>query len=147
MRVVWCEILPLSSPGSICLFRGDSYWKFMFPGSLPQDGYPRSSASDWLDCPDSSSSSPVVDDFSLSLSPPTGRQELRERWREEREKEEAGGRRSDRGGDGHRQEHKDRQDRVPHIWTQCTCQNGALGGRTTSFIAALLLGTWTLLAI
>uniref|UniRef100_A0A087XSG7 Matrix metallopeptidase 17b n=1 Tax=Poecilia formosa TaxID=48698 RepID=A0A087XSG7_POEFO len=41
--------------GSVYLFRGDSYWKFMFPGSAPQDGYPRSSAADWLDCIDSSS--------------------------------------------------------------------------------------------
>ncbi|XP_042275343.1 matrix metalloproteinase-17b [Thunnus maccoyii] len=134
------------SDGSVYLFRGDSYWKFMFPGSTPQDGYPRSSAADWLDCPNSSSS-PVVDDLSLSLSPRAGRQELRERWREEREKEEAGGRRRDHGRDGHGHKHKDRQDRGPHIRTQCTCQNGALGGRTTSFIAALLLGTWTLLAI
>uniref|UniRef100_A0A3P8S1H8 Uncharacterized protein n=1 Tax=Amphiprion percula TaxID=161767 RepID=A0A3P8S1H8_AMPPE len=57
-----------SSPGSVYLFRGDSYWKFMFPGSSPLDGYPRSSAADWLDC--TASSSPGVDDFSLSLSPP-----------------------------------------------------------------------------
>nr|WMC20665.1 matrix metalloproteinase 17 [Paralichthys olivaceus] len=70
------------SNGSIYLFKGDSYWKFMSPGSSPQDGYPRSSAEDWLDCPDSTSSSSVVEDLSLNLSPPAGRQGLRERWRE-----------------------------------------------------------------
>ncbi|KAF1384445.1 hypothetical protein PFLUV_G00120310 [Perca fluviatilis] len=131
------------SDGSVYLFKGDSYWKFMFPGSTLQDGYPRSSTADWLDCPDSSSSSPVVDDLSLSLSPPAGRQELRERWRETKEKEEEGGRRRDRHG----KQHKDIQDRGSHIWTQCMCQNGALGGRTTSSIASLLLITWTLFAI
>lgn len=124
-----------SPPGSVYLFKGDSYWKFTFPGSSPQDGYPRSSTADWLDCPDPSSSSPVVDDLSLSLSPPAGRQELRERWREERRDH------------GHGNKHKDIQDRGSHIWTQCACQNGALGGRTTSFIASLLLMIWTLLAI
>ena len=145
MQVAGREILHLSSPGSVYLFRGDSYWKFMFPGSSLHDGYPRSSAADWLDCPDSSSSSPVEDDVSLSLSPHAGRQELREGWREE--KEEAGGKRRDHGREGHGQKHKDKQDRGPLKWTQCTCQNGALSGRTISFIAALLLGTWTLLAI
>ncbi len=133
----------LSSPGSVCLFKDDLYWKFMFPGSSPQDGYPRSSAADWLDCPDSSSSSPVVNDLSWSVSPPEGQQELRERWREEREKEKAGEKRRDRHGI----KHSDIQDRGSHIWTQCTCQNGALGGTKTSFIAALLLLIWTLLAI
>lgn len=130
------------SEGSVYLFKGDSYWKFTFPGSSLQDGYPRSSAADWLDCSDSSSSSPVGDDLSLSLSPPAGRQELRERWREDREKEVAGGGRRDRHG----REHKDEDDGGTHIWTQCTCQNGALGCRTASFSAALLLITWTLLA-
>uniref|UniRef100_A0A3B3U133 Matrix metallopeptidase 17b n=1 Tax=Poecilia latipinna TaxID=48699 RepID=A0A3B3U133_9TELE len=70
----WSQLL---RDGSVYLFRGDSYWKFMFPGSAPQDGYPRSSAADWLDCIDSSSPS-AVDDFSLSLSPPAGRQELQD---------------------------------------------------------------------
>ncbi|XP_035525629.1 matrix metalloproteinase-17b [Morone saxatilis] len=135
------------SDGSVYLFRGESYWKFTFPGSSLQDGYPRSSAADWLGCPDPSSSSPVVDDLSLSLSPPAGRQELRERWREGREKEEGGERMRDHGRDRHGNKHSDMQDRGSHIWTQCTCQNGALSSRTTSFIAALLLITWTLLAI
>ncbi|XP_074503794.1 matrix metalloproteinase-17b [Sebastes fasciatus] len=134
------------SDGSVYLFKGDSYWKFTFPGSSLQDGYPRSSTADWLDCPDSSSS-PVVDDLSLSLSPPAGRQELRERWGEEREKEEEGGGRKDHGRDRHGHKHKDIKDRGSHTWTQCTCQNGALGSRTTSFLAALLLSTWKMLAI
>ncbi|XP_037636435.1 matrix metalloproteinase-17b [Sebastes umbrosus] len=135
------------SDGSVYLFKGDSYWKFTFPGSSLQDGYPRSSTADWLDCPDSSSSSPVVDDLSLSLSPPAGRQELREKWGEEREKEEEGGGRKDHGRDRHGHKHKDIKDRGSHTWTQCTCQNGALGSRTTSFLAALLLSTWKMLAI
>uniref|UniRef100_A0A3P9MUG2 Matrix metallopeptidase 17b n=1 Tax=Poecilia reticulata TaxID=8081 RepID=A0A3P9MUG2_POERE len=50
------EAVP-GSGRSVYLFRGDSYWKFMFPGSAPQDGYPRSSAADWLDCVDSSKGS------------------------------------------------------------------------------------------
>lgn len=132
-----------SSPGSIYLFKGDSYWKFTFPGSLVQDGYPRSSAADWLDCPDSSSSSPVADDLSLALSPPAGRQELRDQLREASKNEEAGGKRRDRNGN----RQQDMQDGGSHIWTQCTCQNGALGSRTTSVTAALLLITWTVLAI
>ncbi|XP_076595489.1 matrix metalloproteinase-17b isoform X1 [Chaetodon auriga] len=130
------------SDGSIYLFRGDSYWKFTFPGSSLQDGYPRSSAADWLDCSDSSSSSPVADDLSLSLSPPVGRQELRDQLGEEREKVEAGERRRDRNGN----RQQDIQDRGSHIWTQCTCQNGALGCRTTSAIAVLLI-TCTVLAM
>lgn len=136
-----------SSPGSVYLFKGDSYWKFMFPGSSPQDGYPRSSAADWLDCPDSSSSSPAMDDLSLSLSLPVGRQELRERWKDVREEEKAGGKRRERVRDRHGNKHKNWQDRGSHIWTQCTCQNGAQDDRTISFIAALLMGTWTLLAL
>ncbi|XP_058506654.1 matrix metalloproteinase-17b isoform X2 [Solea solea] len=110
------------SNGSVFLFKGDSYWKFSSPGSSPEDGYPRSSAADWLDCPDSTSFSPIVDDRSLSLSPPAGRQELRERWREVREEEGAGGRREhDKDTQGNPQE------RGSHIWTQCACQNGATG--------------------
>nr|XP_033488511.1 matrix metalloproteinase-17b [Epinephelus lanceolatus]XP_033488512.1 matrix metalloproteinase-17b [Epinephelus lanceolatus]XP_033488513.1 matrix metalloproteinase-17b [Epinephelus lanceolatus] len=136
------------SDGSVYLFKGDSYWKFTFPGSSLHDGYPRSSTADWLNCPDPSSSSPVVDDHSSSLSPPAGRQELRERWREEREKEEEeGGRGRDHGRDRHGNKHKDRQDRGSHIWTQCTCQNGALRDRTASLTAGLLMMIWTLLVI
>ncbi|KAE8278185.1 Matrix metalloproteinase-17 [Larimichthys crocea] len=101
------------SDGSVYLFKGDSYWKFTFPGSSPLDGYPRSSAADWLDCTDSSSSSPVQDNFSLSLSPPAGRQELRERWREEREKEEAAAGRM-RGSHG--DTHKDGDKVTEHVF-------------------------------
>ncbi|KAF3837739.1 hypothetical protein F7725_009507 [Dissostichus mawsoni] len=127
------------SEGSVYLFKGDSYWKFLFPGSPVQDGYPRSSSADWLDCPDPSSSSPVLDDLSLSLSPPAGRQELRERWKGETEKEKEGGRR--------RTHERDRQDRGLPVLTQCSCQNGALCGSTSSCLAALLLITWTLMAL
>ncbi|XP_075942896.1 matrix metalloproteinase-17b [Anarhichas minor] len=133
--------------GSVYLFKGGSYWKFAFPGSSLHDGFPRSSTADWLDCPDSSPSTPEVDDLSLSLSPPAGRQKLRETWREEREKEEEGGRRGGHGKDRHGYKHKDMLDKDTPIWTTCTCQNGALGGRPTSVIAASLLSTWTLLAI
>ncbi|XP_033971595.1 matrix metalloproteinase-17b [Trematomus bernacchii] len=127
------------SEGSVYLFKGDSYWKFLFPGSPVQDGYPRSSSADWLDCPDPSLSSPVLDDLSLSLSPPAGRQELRERWKGETEKEKEGGRR--------RTHERDRQDRGLPVLTQCSCQNGALCGSTSSCLAALLLITWTLMAL
>ncbi|KAM3843026.1 matrix metalloproteinase-17b [Diretmus argenteus] len=129
--------------GSIYLFKGDSYWKFLFPGSSPEDGYPRSSATDWLDCPASSSTSPAVDDLSLSLSPPTGRQELREKYREERERQEPGGRRWDHGKDGLGHRSRDSHgDQVPQLWP-CTCYNGALGARTKSTITALPLGIYT----
>lgn len=140
-------LLYLSFPGSVYLFKGDSYWKFTFPGSSPQDGYPRSSAADWLDCPDSSSSSPVVDDLSLSLSLPEGKQELRERWKDAGEEEGTGGRKREHGRERHGHKHKDKQDRGSHIWTKCSCQNGAQGDRTVSFIAVLLMGTWTLWAL
>lgn len=133
-------LLHLSSLGSVYLFKGDYYWKFTFPGSSMQDGYPRSSAADWLDCPDTSSSSPVVDDLSLSLSVPVGRQELRERWKDVREEDSAGGRRRERHG----HIHKDKEDRGSHIWTKCSCQNGAQGHRTVSFIAVLLMSNWAL---
>ncbi|MED6260343.1 hypothetical protein ATANTOWER_014227 [Ataeniobius toweri] len=115
--------------GSVYLFRGDSYWKFLFPGSTPQEGYPRSSAAEWLDCADSLSP-PGVDDFSLSLSPPAGRQELRETRREDGQDGDAGGSRRDR----HRYQPKYGQDSGSHIWTQCTCQNKALGGSKASLI-------------
>uniref|UniRef100_A0A3B3CLJ9 Matrix metallopeptidase 17b n=1 Tax=Oryzias melastigma TaxID=30732 RepID=A0A3B3CLJ9_ORYME len=64
-----------TSPGSIYIFKGDSYWKFLFPGSAPLQGYPRSSAADWLDCADALPLPSVGD---ISLSSPPGRQELRE---------------------------------------------------------------------
>ncbi|KAG7241930.1 hypothetical protein INR49_024677 [Caranx melampygus] len=127
--------------GSIYLFKGNSYWKFMFPGSSPQDGYPRAVAVDWLDCPDSTSFSSVADNLSSTLSPPGGRQELRERWREVREEGQAGGRWKDR------RSNTQRDTRDSHIRRQCTCQNRAVAERTTSVTATLLLGTWTVLAV
>ncbi|XP_036406886.1 matrix metalloproteinase-17b [Megalops cyprinoides] len=46
--------------GSVYIFRGLSYWKFPAPGSEPEEGYPRSLATDWLDCPHPSPSLPAV---------------------------------------------------------------------------------------
>ncbi|XP_061582428.1 matrix metalloproteinase-17-like [Cololabis saira] len=125
------------SQGSVYLFKGDAYWKFSFPGSSLQEGYPQSSAADWLDCADSSSGG---DDISLSLSPPAGKQELWETWSDDREEDTA--RRRERHG------HKDkyRQDGRSHGRTQCTCHNRALGGSNTSGISVFLLVTWTRLA-
>lgn len=134
----------LSSPGSVYLFKGDSYWRFSFPGSSVQTGYPRSSAADWLDCPDSSSSSPMMDDPFLSLSQSAGRQELREGWSEEREGETAGEKRREHGRG---EKYKDRQHRGSYIWTQCTCQNGALVNERTPLFGVALLSVWTLLAV
>uniref|UniRef100_A0A3P9CMX9 Matrix metallopeptidase 17b n=1 Tax=Maylandia zebra TaxID=106582 RepID=A0A3P9CMX9_9CICH len=127
--------------GSVYLFKGESYWKFMFPGSSLHDGYPRSSAADWLGCTDSSS--PGMQDLSFSLSSPGGREELRESWRYRGEEEELIKRKRVRDGT----KHKEVLDRGSHIWTKCTCRNGALGGRTTFLIAALLQVTWALLAV
>lgn len=114
----------LSPSGAVYLFSGNSYWKFTSPGSASQDGYPRSIAEDWLDCPDILPSSPFGDD--LSLSPPAGRQELRERRRE------------DRGSE--------REQTGAHIWTHCTCQNGASFQRTKDWMAVAFLCVWTLSA-
>ncbi|CAB1337238.1 unnamed protein product, partial [Coregonus sp. 'balchen'] len=99
-------------------------------------GYPRSLATDWLDCPHPST--PVLDDFSLSLSPPTGRQELLERRKEEREREESGGQRRGHGLDRDTDRDTDREG-LQH-WP-CTCLNGAKVGSVsvTLFISALLL--------
>ncbi|CAJ1057967.1 matrix metalloproteinase-17b [Xyrichtys novacula] len=131
------------SDGTVYLFKGDLYWKFSFPGSPVQDGYPRSSAADWLDCPDPSSSSPAGNDLSLSLSPPAGRQELREGWAEEKEREETVGKRKGR----YESKYKDTQDKGAHIWTQCTCLNSAPGGRTAFFIVSFLLIPLTQLVV
>lgn len=128
------------SPGFVYLFKGDTYWKFAFPGSSLQDGYPRSSAVDWLDCSDSS---PMINE--LSLSPPGGRQEFREQWKGGREKEDVAGRVRDHWGDRHGRKLEDTQDRGSHIWTQCTCQNGALHSSTSYFTPLLII--WTLLSI
>ncbi|KAM4732088.1 matrix metalloproteinase-17b [Anableps anableps] len=128
--------------GSVYLFRGDSYWKFMFPGSTPQEGYPRSSAADWLDC-DDSLSPPGVDNFSLSLSPPARRQEFWETWREDGQDGDVAGSRRDRP----RHQPKYGQDSGSHIWTQCTCQNKAPGGSKASVSLISLLVMWSLQAV
>ncbi|XP_036069677.1 matrix metalloproteinase-17b [Oryzias melastigma] len=143
---VWSQLIQegvsgitTDNDGSIYIFKGDSYWKFLFPGSAPLQGYPRSSAADWLDCADALPLPSVGD---ISLSSPPGRQELRERRRDE-EKEEDGVRRRDR----HEHKPKYRQDSAPYSWTQCTCQSGALshGGRTLTCVYILI--TWILLTL
>ncbi|XP_041087851.1 matrix metalloproteinase-17-like [Polyodon spathula] len=60
--------------GSVYVFKGLQYWKFLPDESNPQPGYPHSTAADWLDCPDSS---PSASD-SISAAPPRVRQEYRE---------------------------------------------------------------------
>ncbi|KAL0974238.1 hypothetical protein UPYG_G00217530 [Umbra pygmaea] len=104
--------------GSTFLFKGDSYWKFPSPGSLPEAGYPRSLATDWLDCPRPTPS--VLDDIALSPPPPSGRQELRERT--DRGREEISGQKTDRSTDTDRQGVQRRP---------CTCQNRATGSVAT----------------
>ncbi|XP_038848464.1 matrix metalloproteinase-17-like [Salvelinus namaycush] len=127
--------------GSIYLFKGDSYWKFPYPASVPEVGYPRSLATDWLDCPHPSA--PVLDDFSRSLSPPTGRQELRERGKEERGREERGGQ------SGHGLDRDTDTDREGLQHWPCTCLNGAKVSSVsmTSFICALLLTLLSLITV
>nr|XP_023845476.1 matrix metalloproteinase-17-like [Salvelinus alpinus] len=127
--------------GSIYLFKGDSYWKFPYPASVPAVGYPRSLATDWLDCPHPSA--PVLDDFSRSLSPPTGRQELRERGKEERGREERGGQ------SGHGLDRDTDTDREGLQHWPCTCLNGAKVSSMsmTSFICALLLTLLSLITV
>uniref|UniRef100_A0A3P9JB56 Matrix metallopeptidase 17b n=1 Tax=Oryzias latipes TaxID=8090 RepID=A0A3P9JB56_ORYLA len=68
---VWSQLIQedvngitTDSDGSVYIFKGDSYWKFKSPGSAPLQGYPRSSAADWLDCADASPL-PSVGDISL----------------------------------------------------------------------------------
>ncbi|KAM6953354.1 matrix metalloproteinase-17b [Aplochiton taeniatus] len=131
------------SDGSICLFKGRSYWRFPFPGSDPAEGYPRLLAPDWLDCPDPSSPSP--EDLSLSLSPPTGRQELRDRGRQESGREErwSGERAGRKKGPGHRLSDRDGVPRWP-----CTCQNGASCRTSAPFlVVVLLLSLWSLITV
>ncbi|KAM9511647.1 matrix metalloproteinase-17-like [Salvelinus alpinus] len=127
--------------GSIYLFKGDSYWKFPYPASVPAVGYPRSLATDWLDCPHPSA--PVLDDFSRSLSPPTGRQELRERGKEERGREERGGQ------SGHGLDRDTDTDREGLQHWPCTCLNGAKVSSVsmTSFICALLLTLLSMITV
>uniref|UniRef100_A0A3Q2DKB4 Matrix metallopeptidase 17b n=1 Tax=Cyprinodon variegatus TaxID=28743 RepID=A0A3Q2DKB4_CYPVA len=125
---------------SIYFFKGDSYWRFLSPGSTAQEGYPRSSAADWLDCADHQSPS-EVDDFSLSLSPPAGRPELQETRRKELQEEDPGGSRRDR------HQPKYRQDGGSYGWTQCSCQNKALAGSKTSLSLLSVLVVQALLAV
>uniref|UniRef100_A0A6Q2YLX2 Peptidase metallopeptidase domain-containing protein n=1 Tax=Esox lucius TaxID=8010 RepID=A0A6Q2YLX2_ESOLU len=114
--------------GSIYLFKGDFYWKFPHPGSPPEAGYPRSAATDWLDCP--RPSAPLLEDRALSLSPPTGRQGRRE-WerREERGGEATAGQRRGPSLDG-AAEREGLQ--------RCTCRSGASETRPVVFKSALL---------
>uniref|UniRef100_A0A8C7YZJ9 Matrix metallopeptidase 17b n=1 Tax=Oryzias sinensis TaxID=183150 RepID=A0A8C7YZJ9_9TELE len=107
---VWSQLIQedvngitTDSDGSIYIFKGDSYWKFKSPGSAPLQGYPRSSAADWLDCADASPL-PSVGDISL----------VSRRNR-------------------HEHEPKYRQDGALYSWTQCTCQSGALSHSGGSF--------------
>ncbi|KAJ3588339.1 hypothetical protein NHX12_011932 [Muraenolepis orangiensis] len=119
---------------SIYLFKEDCYWKFMFPGSTPEPGYPRSVATDWLDCPNSSL--PTLGDLSLSSHPAT-RQEVQETRREERV-----------GGAGEDEERGDQQNpnkiRDGPQLRACTC-NTAPATRTTGVSVALVLG-WRILS-
>ncbi|CAL8264386.1 unnamed protein product [Lota lota] len=121
---------------SIYLFKGDCYWKFMFPGSSPEPGYPRPMAADWLDCPDTSLATPG--DLPLS-SHPAGRQEVQERWREERVVAEGEGEDEER----REQEHlkiRDGEQSRPQL-RACICST-APATRTVS--TALFLGSWIL---
>uniref|UniRef100_A0A8C6WQF2 Matrix metallopeptidase 17b n=1 Tax=Neogobius melanostomus TaxID=47308 RepID=A0A8C6WQF2_9GOBI len=116
------------SDGAVYLFSGASYWKFPFPGSAPEGGYPRSIAADWLDCPEPRPSSVPVP----RLTPPAGgRQEMREGGAQGGGEEELGGR-------------KDRRQQTgEHVWTQCTCQSGAAEMRK-DYITVVLLVLWTI---
>uniref|UniRef100_A0A3B3ZDE8 Peptidase metallopeptidase domain-containing protein n=1 Tax=Periophthalmus magnuspinnatus TaxID=409849 RepID=A0A3B3ZDE8_9GOBI len=108
------------SLGAVYMFTGSFYWKFPFPGSAPEDGYPRSIAADWLDCPNS------------GLVPTGGRQELRESRGEDRGHKELG-ERKDRGD----KELGGRQHTGAHVWTHCTCQSGAKGSTTETIFLIL----------
>ncbi|XP_020562464.1 matrix metalloproteinase-17 [Oryzias latipes] len=141
---VWSQLIQegvngitTDSDGSIYIFKEDSYWKFKSPGSAPLQGYPRSSAADWLDCADASPLPSVGD---ISLVSPAGRQELRERRRDEEKEEEAVRRRN-----RHEHEPKYRQDAALYSWTQCTCQSGALSHSSGPLTCVYLLTTWILL--
>lgn len=134
--VVFCFEKLFLPAGSVCLFKGDQYWKFSFPGSVVRDGYPRSSAKDFLDCSDYP---PASEELSLSLSPPAGRQEYRE---EEKEGSDSSGR--NHWGDKGHHKHRATEDTASHIWTKCSCQNRASHWRTDSLTAVSLLITWML---
>lgn len=137
--VVFCFEKFFLPAGSVCLFKGDQYWKFSFPGSVVQDGYPRSSATDFLDCSDFPSAS---EELSLSLSPPAGRQEYREQSAGGKEGEDSG--EKNHWGDKGRHKHRGIEDTASHVWTKCSCQNGASHWRTDTLMAVPLLVTWML---
>lgn len=126
------------SLGSTYLFKETSYWKFTHPGSAPEAGYPRSLATDWLDCPVRSSTFHNQDDLSLTL--PEDRQEFRERHgehgasTEEMENRDSADQIRLRGRHRHRGGHTDRDltRDSPLYWT-CPCMNRAPEG------AAILL--------
>lgn len=119
--------------GSAYLFKGHSYWKFPYPGSAPEQGYPRSVATDWLDCPQPSAS--AIDDISLSFSPPTRRQELREVLREERGREDK--RKEERRGQLKDKDLDQARDR--ESLKHCTCLKGTAGDSGTPFSRVLLM--------
>uniref|UniRef100_A0AAY5ERE4 Matrix metallopeptidase 17b n=1 Tax=Electrophorus electricus TaxID=8005 RepID=A0AAY5ERE4_ELEEL len=79
--VVWGPLrdlffsITLCPSGSIYLFKGHSYWKFPYPGSAPEEGYPRPLATDWLDCPHPSPFQPS----DVSLISAIGQQEQQKR--------------------------------------------------------------------
>ncbi|XP_076148840.1 matrix metalloproteinase-17b [Alosa pseudoharengus] len=122
--------------GSTYLFKESSYWKFTHPGSAPEVGYPRSLATDWLDCPAPSSTLHNQDDLSLTL--PGDRQEFRERHEERGASvEEVDNRDSAdqirlRGRHRHKGSHSDRDltRDSPLYWT-CPCLNRAPGRAAT----------------
>ncbi|KAK1804523.1 hypothetical protein P4O66_020531 [Electrophorus voltai] len=79
---VWKELIEgglngmlVENDGSIYLFKGHSYWKFPYPGSAPEEGYPRPLATDWLDCPHPSPFQPS----DVSLISAIGQQEQQKR--------------------------------------------------------------------
>ncbi|KAJ0050333.1 hypothetical protein NL108_017503, partial [Boleophthalmus pectinirostris] len=155
---VWTRLLKegvsgitTDAAGAVYMFSGDSYWKFPFPGSAPEDGYPRSIAVDWLDCPDTGLLSPSLPHLT---SPAGGRQELRENGGQERGHKELGerkdrgdeeiGRGKDRGDEEMRgwkdrgdEELGGRQDTGAHVWTHCTCQGGVKGSNTDGAVVVL----------
>ncbi|XP_066505986.1 matrix metalloproteinase-17b [Hoplias malabaricus] len=75
---VWTELIEggvsgiiVENDGSINLFKDYFYWKFPYPGSAPEEGYPRPLATDWLDCPHPSPYHPSE----ISLTSTLGQQE------------------------------------------------------------------------
>lgn len=139
--------------GSTYLFKGNSYWKFAYPGSAPDDSYPRSLAIDWLDCPDPSSQ----DQGDLSLTLPGVNQEFRGRQEQHRDntivvKNEVTGEEGNQikhRTDRHRYTSSRQSDREmakegPLYWT-CPCMNNAPGCAVVQLTILILI--WPALAI